>query len=83
MTDKEMAEKKIEFLEFFCVENEYSNCGYWWESGEGLEVHLDISSPEKVWDFVAKLVEEVETKTFIEGWTIGYELGLEKADKNN
>jgi hypothetical protein len=62
MTDKEIQEKKKEFIELFCIENEYSNCGYWWKSGEGLEVRLDISSPEKVWQFIEELIKEVEKK---------------------
>ena len=67
MTDKQLAEK-IEGIKINFDRKIYSDNEMFW---------VDLKEEIK------KLVEEVERKTFIEGWTIGYELGLEKTDKTN
>ena len=52
MTDKEIEEKKKEFLKEF-VKPDYYNDEWW----------LDNNSVQDVWQWIEELVEEVEKKT--------------------
>lgn len=54
MTDKQMAEKKSEFLKRFVDVFEYEEG---WNDGVSFRITASIN---EVWDFIEKLIEEVE-----------------------
>lgn len=69
MTDKEIEEKKKEFFEKFVTEIEH----YQGESEPLIEAFIRDDKVEELWQWIEKLIKEVEKKSFKEGFRLGEE----------